>query len=73
MICAAAKVGGILANSTYPASFIYENLMIEANIINSAFESGVKRLLFFGSSCIYPKFSNQPIKENDLLTGSLEL
>ena len=68
----AAKVGGILANSTYPASFIYENLMIEANIINSAFESGVKRLLFFGSSCIYPKFSNQPIKENDLLTGSLE-
>ena len=69
---AAAKVGGILANSTYPASFIYENLMIEANIINSAFESGVKRLLFFGSSCIYPKFSNQPIKENDLLTGSLE-
>jgi len=68
----AAKVGGILANSTYPASFIFENLMIEANIINSAFESGVKRLLFFGSSCIYPKFSNQPIKENDLLTGSLE-
>ena len=67
----AAKVGGILANSTYP-SFIFENLMIEANIINSAFESGVKRLLFFGSSCIYPKFSNQPIKENDLLTGSLE-
>ena len=68
----AAKVGGILANSTNPASFIFENLMIEANIINSAFESGVKRLLFFGSSCIYPKFSNQPIKENDLLTGSLE-
>ena len=69
---AAAKVGGILANSTNPASFIYENLMIEANIINSSFESGVKRLLFFGSSCIYPKFTNQPIKENDLLTGSLE-
>lgn len=69
---AAAKVGGIFANNKYPANFIYENLMIEANIINAAFESGIKRLLFFGSSCIYPKFSSQPIKENDLLTGSLE-
>jgi GDP-L-fucose synthase len=69
---AAAKVGGILANNSYPANFIYENLMIEANVINAAFESGIKRLLFFGSSCIYPKFSNQPIKEKELLTGILE-
>jgi GDP-L-fucose synthase len=69
---AAAKVGGIFANNTYPANFIYENLMIQANVINAAFESGIKRLLFFGSSCIYPKFSNQPIKEKDLLTGALE-
>ncbi len=66
---AAAKVGGIFANNTYPANFIYENLMIEANIINAAFENGVKRLLFLGSSCIYPKFSNRPIKEKDMLTG----
>lgn len=69
---AAAKAGGIFANNAYPASFIYENLMIQANIINAAFESGIKRLLFFGSSCIYPKFSNQPIKEKELLTGVLE-
>lgn len=69
---AAAKVGGILANNSYPANFIYENLMIEANIINAAFESGTKRLLFLGSSCIYPKFSSQPIKEKELLTGILE-
>ena len=69
---AAAKVGGIFANNTYPANFIYENLMIEANVINAAFESGVKRLLFLGSSCIYPKFSNQPINEKDLLKGILE-
>jgi len=69
---AAAKVGGIYANYTFPANFIYENLMIQTNIINSAFLSGTKRLLFFGSSCIYPKFSNQPIKENELLTGPLE-
>jgi GDP-L-fucose synthase len=69
---AAAKVGGIFANNTYPANFIYENLMIQVNIINAAFESGIKRLLFFGSSCIYPKFSNQPIKEKELLTGVLE-
>ncbi len=69
---AAARVGGIFANHTYPANFIYENLMIEANIINAAFENGVKRLLFLGSSCIYPKFSNRAIKEKDLLTGILE-
>ena len=69
---AAAKVGGILVNNSYPANFIYENLMIEANIINAAFESGIKSLLFLGSSCIYPKFSSQPIKEKELLTGILE-
>lgn len=69
---AAAKVGGILANSNYPAEFIYQNLMIETNIINSAFLTGVKKLLFLGSSCIYPKYSNQPIKEDYLLSGILE-
>ncbi len=68
----AAKVGGILANSTYPAEFIYNNLMIETNIIHSAYKTGVKKLLFLGSSCIYPKFAEQPIKEEYLLTGSLE-
>ena len=69
---AAAKVGGIYANDTYPAEFIYDNLMIEANIINSAHKFGVKKLLFLGSSCIYPKFAPQPIKEESLLTGELE-
>lgn len=69
---AAAKVGGIHANSTYPAEFIYRNMMIEANIINSAFEHGVKKILFLGSSCIYPKLAEQPIREEALLTGSLE-
>ncbi len=69
---AAAKVGGILANSTYPAEFIYDNLMIEANVIHSSYLSGVRKLLFLGSSCIYPKFAPQPIKEEHLLTGSLE-
>jgi GDP-L-fucose synthase len=69
---AAAKVGGILANNTYPAEFIYENLMIQNNVIHSAFLSGIKKLLFLGSSCIYPKNSNQPMKEEDLLTGKLE-
>ncbi|MDA9006507.1 GDP-L-fucose synthase [Litoricola sp.] len=68
----AAKVGGVHANNTYPAEFIYQNLMIEANIINAAFESGVKKLLFLGSSCIYPKLAEQPIREDALLTGSLE-
>jgi len=69
---AAAKVGGIHANNTYPAEFIYENLMIEANIIHSAFKHGVKKLLFLGSSCIYPKLADQPMREEALLTGSLE-
>jgi GDP-L-fucose synthase len=69
---AAAKVGGIHANNTYPAEFIYENLMIQNNIIHNAFLSGVKKLLFLGSSCIYPKNANQPIKEEELLSGKLE-
>ena len=69
---AAAKVGGIHANMTYPAEFIYENLMIVTNIIHSAFLSDVKKLLFLGSSCIYPKFANQPISEQELLSGKLE-
>jgi GDP-L-fucose synthase len=69
---AAAKVGGILANNTYPAEFIYTNMMIESNIIHSAYKSGVHRLLFLGSSCIYPKFALQPMKEEYLLTGELE-
>lgn len=69
---AAAKVGGILANNTYRAEFIYDNLMIECNIIHSAYENAVKKLLFLGSSCIYPKFAPQPMKEDDLLTGVLE-
>jgi GDP-L-fucose synthase len=69
---AAAKVGGIYANNTYPAEFIYENLMIQTNVIHGAFLGGVKKLLFLGSSCIYPKNANQPMKEEDLLTGKLE-
>jgi len=69
---AAAKVGGIVANNTYPADFIYENLMIECNIIHSAFKSGVERLLFLGSSCIYPKMAEQPMQETALLTATLE-
>ena len=69
---AAARVGGIYANNTYPAEFIYQNLTIQTNIIHSAFMSGVKKLLFLGSSCIYPKNSDQPIKEEELLTGKLE-
>ena len=69
---AAAKVGGILANNTYPADFIHENLMIQNNIIHNAFLNGVKKLLFLGSSCIYPKNANQPLKEEELLTGKLE-
>ncbi len=70
---AAAKVGGILANITYKAEFIYDNLIIAANIINSSYNHGVRKLLNLGSSCIYPKFTAQPIKEDSLLTGSLEL
>lgn len=69
---AAAKVGGILANDTYPADFLYDNLMIEANIINGAHRVGVEKLMFLGSSCIYPKFAPQPITEDALLTGTLE-
>ncbi|MEO5493529.1 MAG: GDP-L-fucose synthase [Sphingomonas sp.] len=72
VLLAAAKVGGILANATYPASFLYENLMIEANVIDAAYRAGCAKLLFLGSSCIYPKFAPQPIKEESLLTGPLE-
>lgn len=69
---AAAKVGGIHANNTYPATFIYDNIMIQSNIIHASYESNVKKLLFLGSSCIYPKMAPQPLKEAYLLTGSLE-
>ena len=69
---AAAKVGGIHANNVYPADFIYQNLMMEANIIHAAHQTGVQKLLFLGSSCIYPKFAQQPMQENELLTGVLE-
>jgi GDP-L-fucose synthase len=69
---AAAKVGGIHANNTYPAEFIYENLMVQANVIHAAFRTHVKKLLFLGSSCIYPKFAPQPMREDALLTGRLE-
>ena len=72
VILAAAKVGGIHANNTYPADFIYQNIMIEANVINSAYESKVKRLLFLGSTCIYPKAVEQPMREDALLTDVLE-
>lgn len=69
---AAARVGGILANNSYPADFIYDNLMIEANIVHAAWRNGVEKLLFLGSSCIYPKFAPQPMAEDALLTGELE-
>ncbi len=69
---AAAKVGGIFANNTYPADFIYENLIIQCNIIHSAHLSGIQQLLFLGSSCIYPKLAEQPMSESALLTGTLE-
>ncbi len=72
VILAAAKVGGIHANNTYPADFIYLNLMIEVNVIDAAYRNGVKRLLFLGSSCIYPKAVEQPMREDALLTGVLE-
>jgi len=72
VIIAAAKVGGIHANNTYPAEFIYENLMIECNLIHSAYIAGCQRLLFLGSSCIYPKHAGQPMQESELLTGKLE-
>lgn len=70
---AAAKVGGILANNTYPAEFIHDNLTIQSNVIHGAFEAGVKRMMFLGSSCIYPRECPQPMKEEHLLTGPLEL
>ncbi|VCY27731.1 GDP-L-fucose synthase [Klebsiella pneumoniae] len=69
---AAAKVGGIVANNTYPAEFIYENIVIQNNVIHSAHKFNVNKLMFLGSSCIYPKFANQPIKEDELLQGTLE-
>jgi GDP-L-fucose synthase len=72
VVLAAAKVGGIHANSTYPADFLLENLKIQANVIETAWHQGVKRLLFLGSSCIYPKFAEQPIREEALLSGALE-
>jgi GDP-L-fucose synthase len=72
VILAAAKVGGIYANNIYPADFIYQNIMIEANVINSAYRNKVKRLLFLGSTCIYPKAVEQPMREDALLTGVLE-
>ena len=72
VILAAAKVGGIHANNTYPAEFIYENLMMEANVIHEAWRAGIKRLLFLGSSCIYPRLASQPMREDALLTGTLE-
>jgi GDP-L-fucose synthase len=72
VILAAAKVGGIHANDTYRAEFIFENLMIQANVIHEAYRSGVQRLLFLGSSCIYPKYAEQPMSEEQLLTGNLE-
>ena len=72
VVLAAAKVGGIHANATYPADFLLENLKIQANVIETAWRSGVRRLLFLGSSCIYPKFAEQPIREEALLSGALE-
>lgn len=72
VILAAAKVGGIHANNTYPAEFIYDNLIMEANVIHQAYAAGVERLLFLGSSCIYPKHAEQPMREDALLTGVLE-
>lgn len=72
VVVAAAKVGGILANDSFPGQFLYDNLMIEANVIEASRQSGVEKLLFLGSSCIYPKFAQQPIVEESLLTGPLE-
>ena len=72
LVLAAAKVGGILANSTYPVEFLSENLQIQVNVLDAALKNKVERVLFLGSSCIYPKFAEQPIKEEALLTGHLE-
>ena len=68
----AAKVGGIYANNTYPAEFIYDNLMVECNVVHQAWKAGVQKLMFLGSSCIYPRLANQPIKETELMQGALE-
>ena len=73
VVLAATKVGGIHANKTYPADFLLENLKIQTNVIETSWQSGVKRLLFLGSSCIYPKFAEQPIKEKSLLTGRIRI
>lgn len=73
IVVAAAKVGGIFANNSYPKDFIYENLSIELNVMEGAYRAGVEKLIFLGSSCIYPKFADQPIREEALLTGLLEL
>ena len=72
IVLAAAKVGGIYANNNYPAEFIYDNMMVECNVVHEAYCAGIKNLLFLGSSCIYPKFSQQPIRESEILTGVLE-
>ena len=72
VIIAAARVGGIIANNTYKAEFIYENLMIQTNLIHASFKAGIKKLIFLGSSCIYPKYAKQPLKEEYLLSGKLE-
>jgi GDP-L-fucose synthase len=72
VLLAAAKVGGILANNTYPADFLYDNIVIETNLINAAYRAGVEKLVFLGSSCIYPKLAPQPIEESALLSGPLE-
>ena len=72
IVLAAAKVGGIQANNNFPVNFLYENLMIEANIIHAAHLNSVERMIFLGSSCIYPRLADQPIKENSLLSGALE-
>ena len=72
LIIAAAKVGGIYANNKYPAEFIYNNLIISSNLIHAAYETGIPKVLFLGSSCIYPRYATQPITENQLLSGSLE-
>ena len=69
---AAAKVGGIHANNTYPADFIYQNLMVQSNVVDAAFRNGVQKLLFLGSSCIYPRMAAQPMREDALLTSALE-
>ena len=72
MYLGAAKVGGIHANDTYPAEFIYDNLMVECNVVHQAWKTGVQKLLFLGSSCIYPRMATQPMKESELMQGSLE-